>query len=146
MDIVTDMLLKTLSYTVQFGAVGGGVWLLYQLNKINKTSFLDNLHQTIEDRSCSTHIIGVQGSGKTYLAMEQFLSDIEKGYGALWMSTQGIDNSGLLDYIPADKIDKVILFRPYIDKPIGINLLKTYTNTQLEKSLIADIVLVLFKR
>lgn len=145
-SIANNILLKSLLYAAQFGVIGGGVWLLYQLKQSKSTSFLDNLHQTIEDRSCSTHIIGVQGSGKTYLAMEQFLSDIEKGYGALWMSTQGIDNSGLLDYIPADKIDKVILFRPYIDKPIGINLLKTYTNTQLEKSLIADSVVVLFKR
>ena len=68
------------------------------------------------------------------------------GLGAIWLSTQGIDNSGLLDYIPEDKIKKVILFKPHDKKPLGINLLKQYTGDPQERSLIADSVVVLFKR
>lgn len=141
-----ELLLGSMMYAIKFGAIGVGVWAISKIKKSENKAFLGDLHQTIEDLSCSTHIIGTQGSGKTYFAMEKFLQDIDKGYGALWMSTQGINNSDMLNYISKDKIDKVILFRPYQNKPIGINLLKTYTNTQLEKSLIADSVVVLFKR
>lgn len=141
-----ELLLDTIIYTVKFSLIGSGVYTIYKISKSKKVEFLDDLHQTIEDRSCSTHIIGVAGSGKTYFAMKMFVEDISKGYGALWLSTQGIENSDLLNYIPKTKINKVILFKPYVNKPLGINLLKTYTNTQLERSLIADSVVVLFKR
>lgn len=143
---LSKLFLDTLVYFLKFSLMGGGIFAIYKLRKDNNTLFLQDLHQTIEDRSCSTHIIGVQGSGKTYFAIQMFIDDISKGYGSLWLSTQGIDNSDLLNYIPEDKINKVILFRPYANNPLGINLLKTYTNTQLERSLIADSVVVLFKR
>ena len=141
-----EYILSSFDYVLKFSAMGVSVWGITKLLSVRKTSFLHNLHQTIEDRSTSTHIIGVQGSGKTFFAMILFLEDIIKGYGALWLSTQGIENSDLLNYIPKEKIDKTILFRPYSPKPIGINLLKTYTNSQLERSLIADNVVTLFQR
>lgn len=143
---VSKIIIETLINACKFLFIGGGLYGIRKLNQMKNIKSISDIHQTIEDLSCSTHIIGVQGSGKTYFAMEKFLSDIEKGYGALWMSTQGVNNSDLLNYIPKNKIDKVILFKPYIDKPIGINLLKTYTNTQLERSLVADSVVTLFKR
>lgn len=146
-DIYSEFIISTAKYILYFSSIGFSGYLGYKIIRHNKNGFINkNLHQTIEDRSTSTHIIGVQGSGKTYLAMQLFLEDINKGYGALWLSTQGVENSGLLDYIPKDKIDKTILLRPYIDKPLGINLLKTYTNSQLERTLVADSVVTLFKR
>ena len=142
----SELMLETIMCFCKFSFIGMGGYAIYKISKSNKTSFLYDLHQTIEDRSCSTHIIGVQGSGKTYFAIQMFVEDIKKGYGALWMSTQGIENSDLLNYIPDNKVSKVILFKPYTSNPLGINLLKTYTDTQLERSLIADSVVVLFKR
>lgn len=141
-----DFLKETLLSLTFFGSAGIVITSGYKLFKNRKVSFLDNLHQTIEDRSCSTQIIGVQGSGKTYLAMKLFIDDINSGYGALWMSTQGINNSNLLNYIPSDRVNETILLRPYGDNIRGINLLKRYTKTKLERMLIADSVVTLFKR
>lgn len=141
-----ELFLKTIIYTLKFGSLGLGFHMIKKLLDYERLFFLGDLHQTIEDRSCSTHIIGTQGSGKTYWAMQLFIKDIKKGYGALWMSTQGVKNSDLLNKIPKERVKDVILLRPYSNKLLGINLLKTYTNTQLERSLVADSVVVLFKR
>lgn len=123
-----------------------GITLICVRHKLYKQDFLDDIKQTIENRSCGTQIIGVQGSGKTYLAMMLFIDDIKAGFGSLWLSTQGIENSDLLNYIPEDKIKKVILLRPHCKNPQGINLFKRYTRTSLERTLIADSVVTLFKR
>lgn len=145
-EVLFNFVTQSLYYTLKYSLITGSCYFAYKAFKGRKTKFLDDLHQTIEDISCSTHIIGVQGSGKTFLAIMQFIETIEKGLGAIWLSTQGVDNSGILDYIPQDKVRKVILFKPHDKRPLGINLLKQYTGTSQERSLIADSVVVLFKR
>lgn len=136
----------TVKGVLMYGGLGTSTYALWQLHKMKNTEYLGDLHQTVEDRSCSTMIIGLQGSGKTYHAMELFLDDVEKGYGALWLSTQGISNSDLLNYIPKKRVDKVILLRPHAKRLRGINLLKRYTRTQMERMLVADSVITLFQR
>lgn len=141
-----EFISSAISTITQLSGLGLTGYSICKIAKRAKLSFLEDLHSTIEDRSCSTMIIGLAGSGKTYLAMELFLDDVAKGYGALWLSTQGITNSDLLNYIPEDKADKVILLRPHANRIRGINLLKRYTNTQMERMLVADSVITLFQR
>lgn len=144
----SEFIKQTLISLARFGGIGA---LLFALNYLLKGGLFNSIEsyynkQDEEDRSCSTHIIGTQGSGKTYLAMTMFSWDLKKGYGALWLSTQGIKNSDLLNYIPKNRVNDVILLRPYASRSRGINLLRLYTNTKLEMSLVTDSVVVLFKR
>lgn len=129
-----------------FGGLGISGTLLYKTKKIKKTEFIGDLHQTIEDRSCGTMIIGVPGSGKTYFAVDLFLEDVKRGYGALWLTTQGIFDPDILNYIPPKRVNKTILLQPHKKRSRGMNMFKRYTGTQLERSLIADNTVILFKR
>lgn len=145
-EVLNQFLYESIKSLLQFGGLGACIYALNKLIRERKITDIDKYKQTNEDRSCSTHIIGIPGSGKTYFAMWMFIRDIEKGKGALWLSTQGISNSDMLNYIPKHRINDVILLRPYAKRPRGINILRTYTNSELERTLVADSVVVLFKR
>ncbi|HYF93974.1 MAG TPA: hypothetical protein VD969_17300 [Symbiobacteriaceae bacterium] len=102
------------------------------------------LTPTHEDWACGTYITGLPGSGKTafaYLLAHEFC---QRGWGWIWISIKS--SLPLLSYLPPEAQGRCLLFAPYSDHPLGINFLRTYTNSSTERELIADQAAELFER
>jgi len=65
-----------------------------------------------EIRPKHIHTIGRPGMGKSLLEKHMILSDIGKGHGVALLDPHGDLAEELLEYIPKEKVDKVIYFNP----------------------------------
>lgn len=98
-----------------------------------------------DDRLRHTVLIGRSGTGKTSLALNWMLSDIETGRGILCMDPHGDLINDLLDRMPTSRINDVLLFDPSdTSLQIGFNPLQCHNPD--EKSLVADGVLSAFRK
>jgi hypothetical protein len=80
-------------------------------------------------------LIGIQGAGKTYMAMLYALYLIKNGHRFCWLTTQGERQCRLIDYIPVEHRREIELFAPYRDDSKGFNWLKCYTDKPREREL-----------
>jgi DNA polymerase III delta prime subunit len=78
-----------------------------------------------EDRMRHLYIIGQTGTGKSVTLMELARQDIENGKGVAIIDPHGTDIEELLEKIPQERMDDVILFDAAdTEMPVGINLLE----------------------
>lgn len=119
--MIEGMLLETLEKII---TISGSIILGYSAWQMIKDRF-NQKNPTNEDRSCSYLILGKPGTGKTGKALLMFYDDVNnKNLGALWLSTQGIENSEVLDFIKEDRVKDTILIRPYDEKPFFEPIMK----------------------
>ncbi|MFC1647630.1 type IV secretory system conjugative DNA transfer family protein [Patescibacteria group bacterium] len=78
------------------------------------------------DRRRHVYIIGKTGMGKTTLLENMIFSDIQAGKGVAVIDPHGDLAESVLDFIPANRTNDVILFDPTDrDFPIAFNMLET---------------------
>lgn len=78
-----------------------------------------------DDRRRHAYIIGRTGTGKTELMKNMAIQDIKNGEGVCIVDPHGDFVEDVLQYIPKNRADDVILFEPFdIDRPIGLNMLE----------------------
>jgi hypothetical protein len=94
-------------------------------------------------RDRHVYILGRPGMGKSTLLRNMARQDIESGKGVGVIDPHGDLIEDLLKHIPRDRVDDAILFNA-ADLPIGLNFFNAQTDS--EKELITDDVVVLFKR
>ncbi len=98
-----------------------------------------------EQRLKHTHIIGVTGVGKSTLIANLFLEDIEKGNGCAVFDPHGDLIDSILNRIPENRKDDVILIDPSdTEFPIGFNLLQG--KSEIEKIVLSSDLVSAFKR
>jgi DNA helicase HerA-like ATPase len=112
-----------------------------------------NIHNQIErpvfisykSRISHTHIIGSTGVGKSTLQANMILSDISQGVGCAMFDPHGDIIDDILERIPKNRINDVVLIDPSdADFPIGFNLLEAKTDT--EKIVLSSDLVSAFKR
>jgi hypothetical protein len=103
------------------------------------------VYLTADQRVRHTHIIGNSGCGKSSLLFNLIQQDIENGEGVAVLDPHGDLINQILDIIPDDRIDDVVLVDPSdVEFPIGFNIFQAHSDD--EKSLLASDLIAVFRR
>jgi len=96
-----------------------------------------------EDRTRHFYIIGQTGTGKSQMMMFLALQDIKNGEGVAIIDPHGSDITALLEKIPPERIDDVILFDAAdADRPFGLNILEAESEEDKHMAINAFIALL----
>lgn len=80
---------------------------------------------TSPDRMRHIYMIGKTGVGKTVLFENMIMQDIRAGHGVCYLDPNGDAIEYILNHLPPERADDVILFEPAdIERPMGLNLLE----------------------
>jgi hypothetical protein len=98
-----------------------------------------------EDRLRHMYMIGKTGVGKSTLFANMCLQDILNHHGTCFIDPHGESVSWLLEHIPQNRLEDVILFDPAnTETPLGLNLLEA--NTEQEKNfLVSELIQIFYK-
>jgi len=98
-----------------------------------------------DDRRRHMYIIGKTGVGKTNMMENMVISDINAGHGVAVVDPHGEFVDKILQYIPKNRINDVVLFNPAdIDHPVAFNPLETVSADQ--KNLVASGLISIFQK
>ncbi|MBI1871904.1 type IV secretion system DNA-binding domain-containing protein, partial [Candidatus Collierbacteria bacterium] len=85
-----------------------------------------------EDRMRHMYIIGRTGTGKTELLKTMIIQDMRAGKGLCFLEPHGDGIEELLELVPPERAEDVILFDPSdVERPIGFNLLAVKTTEEM---------------
>jgi hypothetical protein len=91
------------------------------------------------------HILGPTGSGKSTLLLNLALDDIRAGRGVGVVDPKGDLVRALLERIPREDADRVVLIDPsYRDRPVGLNVLEC-PDVDL-REVVGDSIVTIFKK
>lgn len=98
-----------------------------------------------DDRTRHVYIVGQTGSGKSELMMWIALQDIKRGEGVAIIDPHGTDINKLLEKIPPERREDVILFDAADrERPLGINMLEAKDDTE-KNMIINSFIALLYK-
>ncbi len=98
-----------------------------------------------KDRRRHMYIIGMTGVGKSVLAEGLAIQDILAGRGVCFIDPHGDAIDTILEHIPRERADDLILFDPAnVERPMGMNMLEY--ETQEQKLFIIDTILQIFDK
>ncbi len=85
-----------------------------------------------EDRMKHQYIIGRTGTGKTELLKTMIIQDMKAGRGLCFLEPHGDGIEELLELVPPERAEDVIVFDPSdTERPIGFNLLAVKTTEEM---------------
>jgi len=97
------------------------------------------------DRRKHIYIVGKTGTGKTTVLKNMIIQDMRAGEGVAVLDPHGQLIDELLDFVPEDRIDDVVMFNPAdSDNPVALNMLEMVDPKQ--KTLMADTLVDVFKK
>lgn len=98
-----------------------------------------------EDRRRHMYVIGTTGSGKTTLMENMIIQDIRDGEGCGFIDPHGEAIKHILECIPPERADDVVLFEPSdTDRPIGLNMLEADTPAETDFA-IQEMIAIFYK-
>ncbi|HEV8601283.1 MAG TPA: type IV secretion system DNA-binding domain-containing protein [Patescibacteria group bacterium] len=98
-----------------------------------------------DDRRRHAYIIGRTGTGKTELMKNMALADIKAGEGICIVDPHGDFVEDVLQYIPKERADDVILFEPSdTERPLGLNMLEVKDDSQKDFA-IQEMIAIFYK-
>ncbi len=98
-----------------------------------------------DDRRRHTYIIGKTGMGKTTVLENMIINDINAGHGLGIVDPHGDMAEKILDFIPAHRINDVVVFNPSdYEYPVAFNVLETVN--PLHKHLVSQGLMGVFKK
>ncbi len=98
-----------------------------------------------DDRRRHTYIIGKSGSGKSVLLTQMAIQDIENGDGVGVIDPHGELVEDILEHIPKERIDDVVMFDPSdISRPMGLNMLE-YESDEQRDFAVQEMVAIFYK-
>lgn len=84
-----------------------------------------------EDRRRHMYIIGKTGTGKSSLMKNMVINDLRKGEGLAILDPHGDLVDEVLDFIPDERIEDVVVFDPSdIEHPVALNMLELFDPDQ----------------
>jgi len=91
-----------------------------------------NIYMGEEDRMRHTYIIGRTGTGKTELLKSMIIQDMRAGRGLCFMEPHGEGIDELMELVPPERAEDVILFDPADkERPVGINLMEVNSEEEV---------------
>lgn len=97
------------------------------------------------DRRKHMYIVGKTGTGKSTLLKNMIIQDMRAGEGVAVLDPHGQLIDELLEFVPENRIDDVVIFNPAdADNPISLNMLEMVDPKQ--KTLMADTLVDVFKK
>lgn len=97
------------------------------------------------DRRRHAYIIGRSGSGKTVLMQNMVMQDIVNGDGVGVVDPHGEFVEYVLEHIPKERADDVIVFDPSdYDRPMGLNMLE-YENEDQKDMAVQEMIDIFYK-
>lgn len=85
-----------------------------------------------EDRMRHMYLIGRTGTGKTELLKTMILQDMRAGRGLCFLEPHGDGIEELLELVPPERAEDVIVFDPSdVERPVGFNLLAVDTTEEM---------------
>ncbi len=119
-----------------------------RMNVIGHAEFRNQMRsiQTApQDRMRHMYCIGKTGTGKSTLYQNMILQDIQAGAGCCFVDPHGEVCDWLLNNIPAERLDDVVLFDPAdTEWPLGLNLLDGKTESEKD-FLVAEAIQIFYK-
>jgi hypothetical protein len=100
------------------------------------------LGQDVRDALLGTHVIGPTGVGKSTLLANLIIQDIAAGRGVIAIDPKGDLIADVIARIPADQVDRVVIFDPADQAPIGLNPLH---GAGRSGELVADQLIAVFR-
>ncbi len=98
-----------------------GLWLGKSIDRGQER----NIFMGETDRMKHLYIIGRTGTGKTELLKSMIIQDMRAGNGLCFMEPHGDGIEELLELVPPERAEDVILFDPSDkERPVGLNLLE----------------------
>ena len=98
-----------------------------------------------DDRRRHIYMIGKTGTGKTTLFLQMAESDIKAGKGVGYIDPHGDAVEALLNRIPKERIEDVILFEPAdMERPCGLNLLE-WKSPEEKDFLVGEWIAIFYK-
>ena len=99
------------------------------------------------DRRRHSYIIGKSGTGKSVLLCNMAVQDIENGDGVCVMDPNGDLIEDILNRIPPERAEDVIVFSPSdTERPIGLNLLEFDERYPEQKSFVINEMISIFDK
>lgn len=141
--VMADKLTRSPANTKAVPAIARNGTLFLGINRHHGKT--ERVTLSTEQRLKHMHIIGATGSGKSTTLIRMMAQDAELGHGFAAFDPHGdlIDN--LLERIPENRLNDVILFDPADeDYPIGFNVLSAHS--ELEKTLLSSDLVSIFRR
>jgi len=84
-----------------------------------------------EDRRRHFYIVGQTGVGKSWFLRGLIIQDIQNGHGCAVIDPHGELVDKVLEYVPKERVDDVVIFEPFdMDRPCGLNMLEYDTPEQ----------------
>ncbi|MCX6811045.1 MAG: type IV secretion system DNA-binding domain-containing protein [Candidatus Berkelbacteria bacterium] len=97
------------------------------------------------DRMRHIYMVGKTGVGKTVLFENMIMQDIVAGKGVCYLDPNGDAVDYILEHIPKERAEDVILFDPSdLERPMGLNLLEWKTNEQRD-FLVQEAIQIFYK-
>ncbi len=100
-----------------------------------------------EDRRRHSYIVGKSGVGKSVLLANMAIQDIENGEGVCVLDPHGDLIEDILQRIPPERAEDVIIFSPGdTERPLGLNLLEYDKNYPEQKSFVINEMIGIFDK
>jgi hypothetical protein len=100
-----------------------------------------------DDRRRHVYVVGQTGTGKSTLLKNMAISDVVSGKGLAVIDPHGDFIEDVLDLIPKERYEDVIIFDPSdIMKPVGLNMLEYDLSRPEEKTFIVNEIQSIFNK
>ncbi len=120
-----------------------GVLLGYNIFRGSKTE----IRLKSVDRRRHMYIVGKSGTGKSVLLNNMAIQDIQNGHGVCVMDPNGDLIEDILNRIPPERAEDVIVFSPAdIKRPIGLNLLEYDPRYPEQKTFVINEMIGIFDK
>lgn len=97
------------------------------------------------DRQRHLYVIGQTGSGKSVMLSDMAIQDIKNGEGVCVIDPHGDLVEDVLEHIPKERADDVVIFSPGdIERPLGLNMLEYETDQQKDFA-VQEMVAIFYK-
>ncbi|MBI4252755.1 type IV secretion system DNA-binding domain-containing protein [Candidatus Uhrbacteria bacterium] len=98
-----------------------------------------------EDRRRHMYVVGTTGVGKTTIMENMIIQDIQNGEGCGFIDPHGEAVKHILENIPPERADDVVLFDPSdTDRPVGLNMLQADTPAETDFA-IQEMIAIFYK-
>lgn len=105
------------------------------------------IHIKKDDRRRHTYVVGKSGTGKSVLLLDMAIQDIENGEGVCVIDPNGDLIEDIMNRIPPERAEDVIVFSPAdIERPLGLNLLEYDGRYPEQKSFVINEMINIFDK